>query len=202
MVIDKHTHDTIARGLRQGDRDAWLKLYEAYAQSIWRNVGRLMCSDATSVADVVQETFISAARSARNFDARRGSLWVWLWTIAQRQVALYYRKQRPAVSLDQARQWWSSLDGEKTQMIRHMQAPPELLESQELAALVRHCLAQLSPEYQALLMAKYVDDMSADQIAGMFNRSTVAVRSKLARARRAFRRLFLNAARGDFERVR
>jgi len=200
--MDKCTHDSIAKGLRQGDRDAWLMLYEAYAKGLWRNVGRLMCNDPASVADVVQETFICAARSARNFDPRRGSLWVWLWTIAQRQIALHYRKQRPAVSLDQARQWWSSLDGEKTQMIRHMKAPPELLQSQELATLVRYCLAQLPPEYQALLIAKYVDDMPADQIAQMFNRSTVAVRSKLARARKAFRRLFLNTARGDCEHVR
>lgn len=87
-------------------------------------------------------------------------------------------------------------------MIRHMKAPPELLESKELAMLVRQCLAQLQPEYQALLIAKYVDDMPADQMANMFNRSRVAVRSKLARAKRAFSRLFLRTAHGKYEQVR
>lgn len=74
----------IAEGLQIGDRQAWLKLYEAYAESIWNNVARLMGFDSPAVADVVQETFLVAARSAKNFDHNRGSLWAWLWGIARR----------------------------------------------------------------------------------------------------------------------
>ena len=87
--MDKKTEQDIAKGLKKGCRRAWLQLYEVYAESIWRNVVRLIGNDSATVADVVQETFLAAARSARNFDPCRGTLWIWLWTIARRQIALH-----------------------------------------------------------------------------------------------------------------
>jgi RNA polymerase sigma-70 factor (ECF subfamily) len=189
--MDKNTELKIAQGLQKGDRQAWLQLYEAYAEQVWRNICRLTGGDSAAVADIVQETFLAAARSARNFRPDRGTLWVWLWTIARRQVALYYRKQKPEIVLSRARQWWTSLDGEKFDWIdAKADMPPDILESQELAALVRCALRELPGDYQTLLLAKYVDNQPAGQIAGQMDCSEVAVRSKLARARKAFRKAF------------
>ena len=193
--MEHYEHKRIVQGLRQGNRQAWLDLYELYAEQLWRNVARLMYEDAASVADVVQETFLAGARSAGNFDPRRGSLWTWLWAIAQRQVALHYRKQKPIAVLAKAQKWWNSLNGEKTDWLEGRERPPaDVLESQELATLVRHTLAELQAEYQTLLMAKYVDGATVEQIAKEIDRSPVAIRSKLARARKAFRRVFRRLA--------
>ena len=189
--MDKQTEQEIAKGLREGRRQAWLQLYDAYAESVWRNVSQLLRSDSVTVADVVQETFLAAARSARNFNPRRGSLWIWLWTIARRQVALRYRRQKPMISLSQAQQWWTSLDGAKFDWIdARADIPPDILQTRELAALVRCALSELPPEYQALLLAKYVDSRSTSHIAERMKCSDVAIRSKLARARKAFRKTF------------
>lgn len=188
--MDKDTEREIAEGLQQGSRQAWLQLYEAYAELVWRNITRL-AGDSVAVADIVQETFLAAARSAQNFDPKRGSLWVWLWTIANRQLALYYRKQKPDALLAQAQHWWTALDGQKLDWIDvKADPPPDILQSRELATLVRAALSQLLPEYQTLLLAKYVDGQSAEQIAEQMDCSPTAVRSKLARARKAFRKAF------------
>ena len=177
--------------MQKGDRQAWRQLYEAYAEHVWRNISRLAGGDSAAVADIVQETFLAAARSARNFRPDRGTLWIWLWTIARRQVALYYRKQKPEIVLSQAKQWWTSLDGEKFDWIDvKADMPPDILQSRELATLVRYALRELPGDYQMLLLAKYVDDQSADRIAKQMNYSESAVRSKLARARKAFRKTF------------
>jgi len=189
--MDKNTELKIAKGLQQGNRLAWLQLYEAYAEPVWRNISRLTGGDSAAVADIVQETFLAAARSARKFNPDRGTLWVWLWTIARRQVALYYRKQKPQIVLSRARQWWAGLDGEKFDWIdARADMPPDILESQELAVLVRLALSELPGDYQTLLLAKYVDNQPTEQIAGRLGCSEVAVRSKLARARKAFRKAF------------
>jgi RNA polymerase sigma-70 factor (ECF subfamily) len=189
--MDKNKEREIAKGLQEGNRQAWLQLYEAYAEPVWRNVSRLVGCDSATVADIVQETFLAAARSARDFRTDRGSLRVWLWTITKRQVALYYRKQKPNIALRQAQQWWTALDGEKSDWIdAKVDMPPDILQSQELAALVRCTLRELPPEYQALLLAKYVDSQPVDRIAEQMNCSPAAVRSKLARARGAFRKAF------------
>ena len=187
--MDRTTHNQIAVGLKAGDRDAWQALYNAYADAIWQNTSRRM-TDTSAVGDIVQETFLAAARSARTYDKRRGSLWVWLWTIARRQIALYYRKQKTTTSLDRALQWWDSLDGQKIDIIDQMAAPSAMLETKELAELVRRCLAQLPAEAETLLLAKYVDQIPSKEIAEQLNCSDTAVRSKLARARKTFKREF------------
>ena len=190
--MDKNTEQEIAKGLQEGDRQAWLLLYEAYAESVWKNIARLMGFDCPAVPDVVQETFLAAARSAKNFDSRRGSLWIWLWGIAKRQIALYYRKQDPKIVLAQAKSWWDSLDGQKVDWIDVSSVPPpEVLEARELAALVRCTLSQLSAEYQTLLLAKYVDGQPVKKIANDMECSSVAVTSRLARARKTFRAAFM-----------
>jgi len=189
--MDKNIERQIARGMQQGDRQAWLRLYEAYAEPVWRNISRLVGNDSAAVADIVQETFLAAARSVRNFRPDRGTLWIWLWTIARRQVALYYRKKNSEIVHSQARQWWTSLDGEKFDWIdAKADMPPDVLDAQELAVLVRLALSELPGDYQTLLLAKYVDNQPAERIAGRIGCSEVAVRSKLARARKAFRKAF------------
>ena len=194
--MDKITEQQIAEGLQQGSRQAWLQLYEAYAEQVWKNVARLAGRDSAAVADIVQDTFLSAARSARSFRPDGGTLWVWLWTIARRQVALHYRKQKPYIKLSQAQQWWFDLDGEKLDWIdAKADLPPDVLESQELAALVGCVLRELPGDYQALLLAKYLDSQSAKQIADRTDCSETAVRSKLARARKAFRKAFRRMTR-------
>lgn len=194
--MDKNIEREMAKGLQQGDCRAWSQLYEAYAESVWRNVSRLVGCDSAVVEDIVQETFLAAARSARNFEPDRGSLRGWLWTIAQRQVALYYRKQKSKTSLRQAQSWWAGLEGETSDWTdARADMPPDVLQSKELAALVRGALRQLTPEHQRLLLAKYVDNQPAGHIAEQMTCSEVAVRSKLARARKAFRKAFKRTIR-------
>lgn len=203
MYLDKNTEREIVKGLQEGNRRAWLRLYEAYAKPVWKNIARLMGEDSAAVADVVQETFLAAARSAKNFDPDRGSLWVWLWTIASRQVALYYRKQKSSPVLAQAQNWWTALVGEKLDWIdAKTDAPPDILQSRQLTTLVRCALSELPGEYQTLLLAKYVDSQPTERIAEQMGCSPVAVRSKLARARKAFQKAFkkiINSAPGAQE---
>lgn len=189
--MDKNAEREIAKGLQKGDRQAWLQLYEVYAECIWQNVARLMGADCPAVADVVQETFMAAARSARNFDHDRGSLRIWLWGIARRQISLYYRKQDTKVIFARTKKWWDSLGSQKIDWINAKEdTPPEVLEALELASLVRFALIKLPEEYQTLLLAKYVDGKSVNKMAEDLDCSPVAVMSKLARARKTFRAAF------------
>ncbi len=164
-------------------------LYDAYAHRVWENVARLV-GDASAVPDIVQDTFLAAAQSARDYDPQRGSLWVWLWGIARRQMALHFRKQSRSLGLERLRCWWQSLESSKRTMLTNLEAPVNLLACHELGEMVRLCLTRLDAEYQLLLMAKYLDEHSVDRIAQQLACTPVAVRSKLARARKAFRREF------------
>ncbi len=63
--MDNQEEQSIAQGLTEGKEDAWRALYDAYSRHVWRYVARRMLPESSDVADVVQETFLAAARSAR-----------------------------------------------------------------------------------------------------------------------------------------
>jgi RNA polymerase sigma-70 factor (ECF subfamily) len=195
--MDEHLAREVALGLREGRPDAWRALYDAFAQRVWRGVARLLGPASADVADVVQETMLAAARSARTFDGARGSLWNWLWGIARLQVALHFRKQKRNDQLKHAGDWLAASAGRLGHWLDGVgSAPTSLLETAELALLVRVALAELPHDYESLLTAKYLDDDSVEQIACREGSTETAVRSKLARAREAFRKAFLRLS-GD-----
>jgi RNA polymerase sigma-70 factor (ECF subfamily) len=189
--MDEQQEREVALGLREGKTEAWRTLYDAYAERVWRSVARLLGAKSTDVADVVQETFLAAARSAATYDTRRGPLWLWLLGIARRQVALHYRKQERQDRLKHADDWLARSNGRLLHWLNGLQeAPPDALEAAELATLVRAVLLELPADYETLLTAKYLQDTPVEQIAGREKCSAAAVKSKLARAREAFRQAF------------
>jgi RNA polymerase sigma-70 factor (ECF subfamily) len=62
--------------------------------------------------------------------------------------------------------------------------------SAETAELVRLTLTALPVDYETLLTAKYLDGESVETIAERERSTEAAVRSKLARARQAFREAY------------
>ena len=174
----------VIRGLRSGDRHAWTTLYDQYSVAVWRFVARLIGQDATAVGDVVQEVFLAAAKGAAQFDHERGTLGSWLFGIAQHQVAAYWRQVSRAARLQKLAQ---AEAGELRRWLDSEQPLDDLILRRELGDLVRAALAELSPDYAALLTAKYLDERSLVDLACEFGGTSEAVKSKLARARREFR---------------
>ena len=190
--MDESEAHVVVRGLRDGKPDAWRALYDAFAERVWIGVARLLGPNSADVADVVQETMLAAARSARTYDAATGSLWVWLWGIARIQVALHFRKRQRHDRLKQAGSWIADSGGRLARWLDGIDpAPADLLESAELALIIRVALSELTSDYESLLTAKYFDGETVEQIAGRDGCTETAVRSKLARAREAFRQIFL-----------
>ena len=195
--MDEQQARAVIRGLNEGRADAWKTLYDAFAERVWRGVARLLGPNSADVADVVQETMLAAARSAHSFDAARGSLWLWLWGIARLQVALHYRKQKRHDRLKQAGDWLAASNGRLARWLDGTEtAPPDLVEAAELSLLVRCTLLELPDDYESLLTAKYFDGDSIEQIAGRERSTATALRSKLARAREAFRQTFARLTGG------
>ena len=189
--MDEPQEREVALGLCEGKTEAWRTLYDAYAERVWRSVARLLGPNPADVADVVQETLLAAARSAATFDPGRGALWLWLWGIARRQVALHLRKQQRHDRLRQAGAWLAASNGRLLRWLDgHEPSPPEALVAAELITLVRATLTELPEDYEAVLTAKYLDGESVEVIARRERSSESAVRSKLARARQAFRLAF------------
>ncbi len=141
---------------------------------------------------------MAAARSAENFDPKRGSLQLWLSGIARKHVGNHFRqrcrrrrlREGGDLAADVAERLAQWLDGRDP-------TPPVALAAAEQARAVRDALAELPTDYRSLLVAKYCDNDSVETIARAKDSSAGAIRSKLARARRAFRDVFTKWSNRD-----
>ena len=129
----------VVRGLLQGNAESWqgcmTLMRRAYGVSwhgSWdRAVPRLPMSS---------KNFLAAARSARSYDASRGSIWVWLCGIARNQVALHFRKHQRHQRLQQAIAWLAASEGMSRWLVCDIPTPTEMFASSESrCSCVRHC---------------------------------------------------------------
>jgi RNA polymerase sigma factor (sigma-70 family) len=67
--------------------------------------------------------------------------------------------------------------------------PDDVIEHLEQAAVVQASLLALAPERRRVLVDKYVEELSVNQIAARTGKSPQAVESLLSRAREQFRAL-------------
>jgi RNA polymerase sigma-70 factor (ECF subfamily) len=163
---------------RAGEPEAWDALFRRYRLPLYVYVFELVGNEQTSL-DVVQDSFISAARHIRSLreDNKFGG---WLFGIAHQKCVQRWRHTGvEKLSLEQL----SNIPSES------MPAPDELLVRQEQEALFMAHLNQLPPPHRSVLLLHYLEDFSLEEIAHITGTSVGTVKSRLHYARKAIRKL-------------
>jgi RNA polymerase sigma-70 factor (ECF subfamily) len=169
---------THADALRRRETEAWDRFYAQQADELYGFAFRVLRGERAAAEDLFQDVWIEAMQRIDRFDPERGELRTWLYEIARRKVALYWRKRlstQPAAAVESSNSALNSDDG--------VLLPEAAIEHVERADAVRAALLVLSPERRKVLTDKYLDGQSVEQIAGRTGKSTKAVESLLSRAR-------------------
>jgi RNA polymerase sigma-70 factor (ECF subfamily) len=161
----------LASRAQQGDREAFLTLYNRYLNKVYNRVkSRVPNND---VEDVVQEIFITLVRSLPSFE-QRSQFSTWLYTIVNRQIADFYRKRQRTINDDRT----VSLDDiEQT-----MPASADNREHMDEQMLIKRAMAKLPEHYQEIIYLRLVDQYPFADIAMKRGQSVEAVKSLYRRA--------------------
>jgi RNA polymerase sigma-70 factor (ECF subfamily) len=163
---------------RAGDAQAWDRLFRRYQLPLYVYVFELVHDEQASL-DLVQETFINAARylSTLRKDSQFGS---WLFGIAHQKIIQRWRK------IGREPRSFEELPGHA---IEGEPAPDELLIRQEDESRFMALLNQLPPAHRSVLLLHYLEEFSLEQIAQVTGTSIGTVKSRLHYARKALREL-------------
>ena len=163
---------------RAGDTAAWDALFRRYQLPLYVYIFELVRDEQTSL-DIVQETFINAARHLGSLrdDARFGS---WLFGIAHQKCIQRWRKQAREEML---RDEFANAPAE------FESAPDDLLIREEEEAEFMKLLNELPPPQRSVLLLHFVEDFSLEEIAGVTGVSIGTVKSRLHYAKKSLRRL-------------
>lgn len=178
------------RAASAGDPAAIGRFYDEHVDGLYAFVFYRVGRDPDLAEDVVQATFARALDHAAEFDPGRGSVGSWLTTLSRNVIRDHLRAHRRS---DATVERWERIDASLAQLYDALEQTPlpgDVLARAETRDLVHMTIANLPAPYRTALTGKYVDGKSLDDLAQELDLSVDAVKSLLARARRAFKETF------------
>lgn len=172
---------------KAGDLDAFEELVRLYEKKVFTLVYRFVGNWADA-HDLAQETFLKVFQSLPGL-REESSFVAWLHQVTANVCRDELRKKR--------RQPKASLDELITHSVgipipaQDYGCPEASLERWEMSEAVQGILNSLTDEYRLILLLREVEGMTYDEIAAALDISPGTVKSRLSRARQAFKQKLL-----------
>lgn len=169
---------------KSGDYIAFEELVHKYENKVYTVAYRFMGNHADA-CDLAQEAFIKVYQSLPRFRGDASFMtWIYHITANTCRDELRRRQNKHTLSLDD--------DSDDSVALKLMVAsddpgPEELIESMELGEQVQQCLNTLTEEYRLILIMREIQGFSYNEIANALEISLGTVKSRLSRARAAFK---------------
>ncbi|MDR3709156.1 MAG: sigma-70 family RNA polymerase sigma factor [Capsulimonadaceae bacterium] len=180
---------TLVRRYRTtGEKGAFEGLFRKYQGPIYALVHRMVGGE--DAYDITQEVFLRALRSIGSF---RGecSFRTWLYTIARHICYNHCRDLKRRNAQEEGLGW--DPDGSDETMDDlpdpHLNVE-KIAETRELQRAAGRILAAMSPEQRLLISLRDFDGMTYEEIVAITELPLSSVKSKLHRARLAFKKMF------------
>ena len=175
-----------------GSQDAYRLLVERHSRSVFALVVRMVRDDGVA-EELAQDAFVKAFGALRTFDpAYKFSNWI--LRIAHNVAIDYLRKARPqVVSIDD-----EGSGSEMADVLTDHREPSAFDRAlqRDLRDDLDAALARLRPEFRRLVVMRYLDDLSYEDIAEVVGLPLGTVKSHLHRARAALGRLLADSGWG------
>jgi RNA polymerase sigma-70 factor, ECF subfamily len=148
--------------------------------------------DYEDALDLTQETFLYAFRNVRKF-RQESSISTWLYTIAINLCKKNYNNKKRFTSLFS----YSLDDPEITLNIMNCeskdQPADEILVTGEEQKLINKAISSLPKKYRTVIILKYLQDLSYDEIAQIVGCNVGTVKSRLSRAKEKLKPMLKHA---------
>jgi RNA polymerase sigma-70 factor (ECF subfamily) len=153
-----------------GDSSAFGVLYDHYHAIIYRFV-LIKVGRREEAEDITHQVFLSAWQKIKTYKQQGYPFSSWLYQIARNQVIDHYRAKKNDISLEKA-------DPESFAVSVDHNA--DIAKKMQLET-VRAAVAKLKPDYQDVIILRFVEDMSLKETSAALGKSEGAV--KLAQHR-------------------
>ncbi len=169
---DKLIEQVLILRCQIGDKDALAGLIERYQAPLRYFISRLSANPETA-EDIFQDTWLTVIRRIHSLK-KTDAFSTWLYRIARNKVYQRFRRKRKLFELNE-----------------NITVPNDTendIFSPEDAAKVHRCLKELLPEYREVLMLRFLEQMSYEQISQVINCKLGTVKSRIHYAKLALKK--------------
>jgi RNA polymerase sigma-70 factor, ECF subfamily len=168
----------LVKKIKRGDQSAFKQLYQRYSDLLFAFISHQLDNDKEAATDIWQEAWIIAVEKIGGFQ-NRSNFFTWLCAIAKNKISDHYRLTKRQRKFNDEARIHFDLDNEEIETV-----------DDRTRADVITVLALLAEEYRYLLMAKYLENKSTEEISSEIGKTYKATESMLSRARNTFRKKF------------
>jgi RNA polymerase sigma-70 factor (ECF subfamily) len=154
-----------------GDMTAFEAFFRENERAVFRNA-YLITGSREDAEDVLQDVFTSVWKSRHTYDANKGKLSTWLHRITVNECLRKRHKDRPLM-----------LRVDPEELAGQAQERPDKLDFEALT----EAMSALDPKHRAVLVLRYFNDLSYDEIAGTLQVPLGTVKSRINHAIRSLR---------------
>ena len=156
---------------KKGNKEAFGALYDHYLPQIYRFI-LFKVNRKAEAEDIAHEVFLSAWKNMPNYRQKGFPFSSWLYQIARNAVIDFYRTSKNHVQIELVSE-------------ENLQNIPSSSEELNLALemeKVKKCISKLRPDYQDLILMRFLEEMPNNEIALILNKSEGAIRLMQYRA--------------------
>jgi len=163
----------LIRACQRGERDAFRALFETYKNRVY-SVALRFAGDEAAAMDIAQDTFVKLFSTIRDFRGESG-FETWVYRMVVNSCLDRRRRER---------RWLPMAD----EFIATLRAQGDVLAEMlrvELSRRVRAAVDRLTPELRMVIVLRYTEGLSYQQISDVLGCSGGTVASRLNRAHKA-----------------
>jgi RNA polymerase sigma-70 factor (ECF subfamily) len=171
---ESHEADQVIRRFLEGDEQAFTEIVRQWETKVFNLAWRYM-GNREDAQDVVQETFLSVFKSAKNL-RDPNSFSTWLYRITLNHCRSRWRRRTPELSLDDPLIGREDGGNEITGSMVAVSPPRDSLETRDL---IRKALMGLSEEHRSAIILKEYLGLNLEEIARVMECPLSTAKSRL-----------------------
>ncbi|MBI39317.1 MAG: RNA polymerase subunit sigma-70 [Leptospiraceae bacterium] len=170
----------------KGDQRAFMELVSPYRSRLIRKAVSML-GNPQDAEDILQEALVTAYRALKSFRGESG-IYTWLYRIVVNKCRDFHRskKNAPSDSLDSVA---FMIHDDRIDLEKNLEL------STESTYLIQQ-INTLDKRYREILVMRYFDDLSYQEIASVLKIQVGTVKSRLFKARELLKRAILQDGKG------
>lgn len=182
-----HKSDAEVVALTLANQDYFIYIVDRYKNKLWRYIRRLTNVADEDAEDVLQEVFIKIYYNLNDYD-KELPFSSWVYRIAHNQVISNFRK---IAARPQGNQ--TGLEDLTVQGLLSETDLEKEIDQKIVSQQINQALQKLDPKYRELLVLKYFEEKSYEEISDITRRPTGTVASMLNKAKKEFQIYYFKA---------
>lgn len=178
LMGERRTGESVIEACKLGDRDAFRQLFERHKDRVYSVALYFFGGDEATACDVTQQVFLKLFTRINQFQGE-SEFTTWLYRMTTNACVDEQRKRRRFLQFG---------EGVEVKEPRATFTTEDRLVGIEVADSVKRAVGALKPKLRVVMLLKYFEEMSYEEIAAVLGLSKGTVASRLNRGHKILAR--------------